>query len=547
MGAINIAKRATYEKMSSQASYYLDSLDSEIMHIRKLQNDFFSDRKLAFLVSPIIPLSDYEKREALLSVRERTSSIEGISSIIDSVVLYITQSSYKIMPGSVRRISDDDISNMISYLEYNKQTINYNNNEIYMISTGMPNIVTSDMPDYLFCIFLDKNEIEKNLSVLNRDNESGVFLYNNKSSLFVESSSCGDIGREIYENLKYNSDGTILDTQSIVVDNEKYMVFVAESDIFGLFVQYSKLTPIMNKINMYRNYLYAFIVVAVGLFIVFTKYTEKIIHRPLKILLKAFSTVKSGQFDVHIETDSEAEFRYIFEGFNEMEDQINILINEVYAQKALIQRAELKQLQAQINPHFLYNSFFALSRRVKRHDYESAQEFANHLGNYFRFLTRNSTDYINLKQEVEHAKSYAAIQGVRFVSRLKIEFQELPQTFEAVQVPRLILQPILENVFEHGLENKEENGLVRIIFENERDVYKIIVEDNGEDTTDQDIDNMRESLTSETEGEVTGIINIHKRLNNYYREIGGLLIERSELGGVKIGICIGKGKETTNE
>lgn len=158
-----------------------------------------------------------------------------------------------------------------------------------------------------------------------------------------------------------------------------------------------------------------------------------------------------------------------------MEDQISRLIDEVYVQTNLAQRAQLKQLQAQINPHFLYNSFFVLSRRVKRHDFENAQELAKHLGNYFQFLARNESDFVMLRQEVEHAKSYAAIQGTRFISRLSIEFGELPVECEGILVPRLILQPLLENAFEHGLENKMKDGILKVSFEEGENEIRIHV------------------------------------------------------------------------
>ena len=99
--------------------------------------------------------------------------------------------------------------------------------------------------------------------------------------------------------------------------------------------------------------------------------------------------MKEGNLNQHIYRNTEDEFSYVYSGFNDMEDRLKHLIDEVYIQTNLAQRAQLKQLQAQINPHFLYNSFFTLSRRIKRQDYENAEEFAKHLGNYFRYLTRS--------------------------------------------------------------------------------------------------------------------------------------------------------------
>ena len=121
---------------------------------------------------------------------------------------------------------------------------------------------------------------------------------------------------------------------------------------------------------------------------------------------------------MNIRHEGQDEFGQLYDGFNRMKERIGKLIDEVYVQTSLAQRAQLKQLQAQINPHFLYNSFFILSRRIKRGDYDNAVEIAEHLGDYFRFLTRNESDYIPLRREVEHAQSYAAVQAARFVDRI---------------------------------------------------------------------------------------------------------------------------------
>ena len=209
------------------------------------------------------------------------------------------------------------------------------------------------------------------------------------------------------------------------------------------------------------------------------------------------------------------------------------MIQEVYVQKNLAAQAELKQLQAQISPHFLYNSFFLFSGRVRRGDYEGAEALADYLGTYFRYLARNSSDIVSLSDEMLHAESYARIQESRFSARMKLIWEKLPEEAEKIPVPRLIVQPILENAFKHGLEDREEDGILRVSCRMNQNRVEICVEDNG-GASEETAEAMRSMLADDYQGEVTGLINVHRRLKGYFKQKGGLFISRGELGGILV-------------
>lgn len=105
-------------------------------------------------------------------------------------------------------------------------------------------------------------------------------------------------------------------------------------------------------------------------------------------------------------------------------------------------------------------------------------------------------------------------------------------------VPRLVLQPLLENAFKYGLEDKITDGLLRIRFIESEDEWQIWVEDNGEGITDEQLGELSETLKQGKQGEITGIFNIHLRLQHYYHQKSGLRIQRSELGGTAVMIYI---------
>lgn len=543
--AIEIATETTYEKMNANADYYLDLLENEIAHVHDLQMDFFNDRKLPFLVSSNMSITDYERREYLLSVHERLMTITGVSDLVENGVLFLPKTNYQITQTGVSRMEEAYVT-MQAYMGYNKAGLSYDGTGFCLVETGVPRIQTDYTPNHMLVIRFSQEAIRRSMDTLNTSQASGAFFYTEQSKLLLENSTGDMVGTEIYGRLQRDETGRPAQVQRLQVAGDWYLIFVEEETPFGLFAQYVKEEPIMHSIYRFRTQMLFVFGLMTLMAVMFIMYTHRLVHKPMEVLLAAFAQIKTGNWSQRIHRTSDNEFGYLYEGFNDMASQTQRLINENYIQTNLVQRAQLKHLQAQINPHFLYNSFFTLSRRVKRHDYEGAQELTEHLGNYFQFLTRDASDTITLKQEVIHAKSYAAVQGTRFVSRLSINFEDLPSQYEAIMVPRLIIQPLLENAFEHGLENTIKDGLLQVSFPESDGALLICVEDNGQGVTQQEIEQMQQMLDGEDDGEITGICNIHRRLRIFYNNKSGLQIERSHLGGVRVTIIIqdgGKGHE----
>ena len=152
------------------------------------------------------------------------------------------------------------------------------------------------------------------------------------------------------------------------------------------------------------------------------------VHKPLSKLTDAFDEVEHGNFQVQIVQTGNDDFAYLYHAFNNMALKLSHLIERDYNQKLLLQKAEMKQLQAQINPHFLYNSFFMLQRMI-RFEPEEASQIANALASCFRYITKNSMDHVTLAEEYAHMKNYVYIQGLRFAGRIQIDLEELPYRF----------------------------------------------------------------------------------------------------------------------
>jgi hypothetical protein len=136
-------------------------------------------------------------------------------------------------------------------------------------------------------------------------------------------------------------------------------------------------------------------------------------------------------------SSGQGEFSYLFRQFNDMVGEVKVLIHEVYEKNFRLRLSELRQLQSQINPHFLYNSFYSVYRMAKIQDYDKIMEFTKYLGDFFRFITRSDSDEVLLKEEWMHMRNYIEIQKVRFSNRIEVDFGALPEAAGKTPVPRL--------------------------------------------------------------------------------------------------------------
>ena len=538
-GAVKIAQNEVYERMRAQSEYYLKSLDTQLSNIYTLQVNFFYDRRIVLLMQEESILGGYELRDALLSLQERLQSIQGCSDMIEDIHLFIPKAEYFLTPSSVGRMREEEWKLLDQYLVKEKSGFYRDEDSFFFLE--MNSMFTSDeYPSHVISIVLSRERIENNLKALAQADSSGAFFWQDGEVILQTDEETGSLGKRIMPLLRTDENGEYMTMQRIQDGGEYYLVCVSRSELLGTFVQYSEEKAVMTGIDRLRGMIFMAWLIMVVIAVFFIVYTQYLIHRPIERLLHAFERVKTGNLKEHIHHNRKNEFAYIYDGFNEMEDRVGELIDEVAVQSRLAQKAELKQLQSQINPHFLYNSLFALKSRMHREEYESAEEMAELLGKYFRFLTRTGEDFVKLEQEAEHAWCYAAIQASRFSQRIRVDFGKIPSEAARIKVPRLILQPLLENALEHGLEEKESGGLLRVVFEVEEENLKIRVEDNGDNASEEKIAFMKRMLEEgvDPDGEITGMINIHRRLCLWSGGKAGLETGRSSLGGVCITVYV---------
>lgn len=561
-------------QMDAQADFYLTTVDRQFLNTKNLLYNMFSDRKLVFLVNDTNLLNDYELREAYLSEQERVQSLKDSNGLISSVSIYLPNTGMLISDMAVRELEKGEFEEALERYEIKSSAMNYHGDEIYMASYGGVFYENGGNPDILFVVTFDGQKICDTLKSFNTLENSGSFFYQREQELFLDSNAGAGVSVQILEALRSENRGLwssgpeqgqeqedreqqmqgmpedkeqekqdngtaetvsveALTPGSISVDHIRYQVSVSDSGFLGYFVQYAPEKEVLKRILPYRYLVLVYLVGMAAAAVLISRTTSRKIHRPLNRLMEAFEraereSLKEGGSE-YVGND---EFSYLFDGFNHMQERTRTLVKQVLEQKELTQKAELRQLQAQINPHFLYNSFFLLRSKIRREELEDAERLTLLLGNYYRFLTRDGEELISLEQEAMHARNYVEIQSMRFRDRISVEFGELPDQAKEIRVPRLILQPVVENALKYGLEDREADGLLRVDFLENGELIEIHVEDNGQSFTEEKLKSLQERIEK---GEyVTGLVNIHKRLRLYFGESCGIEVGRSRLGGAEV-------------
>lgn len=290
---------------------------------------------------------------------------------------------------------------------------------------------------------------------------------------------------------------------------------------------------IFQNVNKRLQMLYAYIFLCIPIVIVYFVSIRKSISVPIKNLIYAMQTTRDGNLKYRIEAKpATQEFSLLTDSLNVMMDQIESLIDSNYKYEIYSRKLELKHLQAQINPHFLYNTLYILRHMIENEDTDNATVLCTYLGDYFKYMSSTEKLEIPLLDEYEHAKNYLAIQSMRFGSKIATELEPLPESWKTQIVPRLVIQPIYENAISYA-QQSDVVLRVRTTFQIDADYLRICIEDNGKTLDDAKLLKIQTALTTQNaDGNVTALYNIQKRLHLFYEQNASITLSRSSLGGL---------------
>lgn len=328
--------------------------------------------------------------------------------------------------------------------------------------------------------------------------------------------------------------------KTIRIDHKDYMLNSRQGS-FGL-TGYI-LVP---KSNLYRDIEPSFKLgwmIAISLFFVELAviiYVSKLMTSPLSTIVQKMKQVGKGDFDTRLDDYKIWEFQEISQSFNEMIAKIEHLIKEVYEAEILAKEARIRYLQAQINPHFMFNVLAMVAIRIKKHKDEDLYRLVTSFAGLMQGkLFRKNEIEIPLADEIEIAEFYLYLSGERFKGRVSYEITWQSEDLKECMIPRLCIEPLVENAMIHGLEPKSSQGTIKVhIAQEENRVLSILVEDDG---VGFDLQNMPNS--EERSSPRTGIMNIQRLIYNLYGEPYGLTVDSKPGVGTKIQLRLPYSKE----
>lgn len=279
-------------------------------------------------------------------------------------------------------------------------------------------------------------------------------------------------------------------------------------------------------------------VITVGIMLRRSFRFSRSITRPVTEILGNVREVGRGNFEIsEVDTDS-MEIEELDAGIRRMAEKIEQLLQSVKKEEEMQHLTQLQLLQAQVNPHFLYNTLDTIIWLIEGGQNDDAVEMISNLSVFFRTSLSKGNDVITLSEEKRHTVSYLEIQQSRYRDILEFEIH-IPEEFNEVMVPKLTLQPLAENALYHGIKNKRGGGKILIEGEKRGDDLILRVTDNGQGMKKERLLEIQHAIrTGERAG--FGLSAVAERLRLYYGAGYGMEIHSEEGRGTAIEIRIGK-------
>lgn len=359
---------------------------------------------------------------------------------------------------------------------------------------------------------------------------------------FVEIDGVAVKFKDLYSGVGISSLSNGVKTET---SGEKYLITKYYSPLGWTFMESTPVNTLFKQINSITTPIVVISLLCFVTFIIAAYLISRNIARPIKVLKKSIKRVELGDFDHKTVLNCGGEIQSLAEDFNIMVVKIQNLIHEVYESQVKELDAEFKALQAQINPHFLYNTLESINCLAQLKDENEISQMIQGLAKIFRYTISKDMGDVTLGDEINHAKNFILLQAIRYEDKITIQYN-IPERLLKAKVIKLILQPLVENAIYHGTEKVSRRCVIKINAEIRQESLLIAIIDNGAGIDLNKLKKLKVLLKSDLnelskfdkENSSIGIINIHSRIKLKYGKQYGLEIDSVEGEGTTVNLVL---------
>ena len=394
---------------------------------------------------------------------------------------------------------------------------------------------------YIVCD-IDSKALKKIISKYNVDDEMFIWIQPQGDRPVLSCGKLEDDCRASYKKLSdmiRKKEGSAQDIR--INDRELFSVYQEDYNLGAFSIMPKELLAKNEKVLNQNLLLITMIMLAVTSISFY--FVSKSLSRPLEDMTKTVKRIQAGETHLRMENLKEDEAGELGKSFNNMLDQIEGLIAREYENKLLLNHAQYQALQAQINPHFLYNTLDTMGSIAEIDGCDQVSALCQSLAELFRYSLNMKKPFSTVSQEMVHLKNYIYIMNIRMQNQIQYTF-DINDTILNDELPRISIQPLVENAINHGLKNYKGEKKIYICACPEEQNLVITVEDNGVGMSEERIRELfEESPDQGDKRDSIGILNIHKRMRLLFGEQYGVKIESTPGKGTRVILTVPRKKQ----